>query len=95
MNPFNWPRIFAAQFSRSDFAQQYYDEVLFKGATLGDMIRKEGPLITILTTDAIEGISFSFMPSQFNLLCSDYDRFPVPERWRLRRPFPGRLLPSS
>ncbi len=93
MNPFNWPRIFTAQFGRSDFAQEYYDEVLFKGATLGDMIRKEGPLINILATDAIEGISFSFVPSQFNLLCSDYDRFPVARAVTASSAFPGPFTP--
>ena len=40
MNPFNWPRLFSARFDRSDLAQEYYDEVLFKGATLGDMLRE-------------------------------------------------------
>jgi len=93
MNPFNWPWIFAAQFGRSDFAQEYYDEILFKGATLGDMIRKEGPLINILSTDAIEGISFSFVPSQFNLLCSDYDRFPVSRAVTASSAFPGPFTP--
>ena len=92
-NPFNWPRIFAAQFSRSDFTQEYYDEVLFKGATLGDMIRKEGPLIIMLATDAVEGISFSFVPSRFSLLCSDYDRFPVSRAVMASSAFPGLFTP--
>ena len=93
MNPFNWPRLFSARFDRSDLAQEYYDEVLFKGATLGDMIRKEGPLINILATDAVEGISFSFLPSQFNLICSDYDRFPVSRAVTASSALPGPFSP--
>lgn len=93
MNPFNWPRLFSAQFDRSDLAQEYYDETLFKGATLGDMIKKEGPLVTILATDAIEGISFAFVPQQFNLICSDYDRFPVSRAVTASSAFPGPFSP--
>ena len=93
MNPFSWPRLFSAQFDRSDLAQEYYDEILFKGATLGDMIRKEGPLVTILATDAIEGVSFSFVPQQFNLICSDYDRFPVSRAVTASSAFPGPFSP--
>ena len=92
-NPFNWPRLFSAQFDRSDLAQEYYDEILFKGATLGDMIKKEGPLVTILATDAIEGISFSFVPQHFNLICSDYDRFPVSRAVTASSAFPGPFSP--
>jgi NTE family protein len=93
MNPFNWPRLFSAQFDRSDLAQEYYDEILFKGATLGDMIKKEGPLVIILATDAIEGISFSFVPQQFNLICSDHDRFPVSRAVTASSAFPGPFSP--
>lgn len=93
MNPLNWPRMFSAQFDRSDLAQEYYDEILFKGATLGDMIRKEGPLVDILATDAIEGISFSFVPQHFNLICSDYDRFPVSRAVTASSAFPGPFSP--
>jgi len=93
MNPLNWPRLFSARFDRSDLAQEYYDEVLFKGVTLGEMIRKDGPLINILATDAVEGISFSFLPSQFNLICSDYDRFPVARAVTASSALPGPFSP--
>jgi NTE family protein len=93
MNPFNWPRLASAQFDRSDLAQEYYDEILFKGATLGEMIRKEGPLVTILATDAVEGIPFPFLPQQFNLICSDYDRFPVSRAVTASSALPGPFSP--
>ena len=93
VNPLNWPRLFSARFDRSDLAQEYYDEVLFKSATLGDMLRKEGPLINILATDAVEGISFSFLPAQFNMICSDYDRFPVARAVTASSALPGPFSP--
>ena len=97
MNPFNWPRLFSARFDRffpSDLAQEYYDEVLFKGATLGRHDQKKKvPLINILATDAVEGISFSFLPSQFNLICSDYNRFPVSRAVTASSALPGPFSP--
>ena len=93
MNPINWVLLASAQFDRSDLAQEYYDEVLFKGATLGDMIKREGPLINILATDAIGGISFEFVPSYFNLICSDYDHFPVSRAVTASSAFPGPFSP--
>ena len=57
------------------------------------MIKKEGPLVTILATDAIEGISFSFVPQHFNLICSDYDRFPVSRAVTASSAFPGPFSP--
>lgn len=93
INPLNWPRLASARFDRSDLAEDYYDKVLFKGATLGDMIRKEGPLINILATDAVEGISFSFLPAQFNMICSDYDRFPVARAVTASSALPGPFSP--
>jgi NTE family protein len=93
MNPLNWPLLASARFDRSDLAQDYYDEILFKGSTLGDMIRKEGPLISILATDAVEGISFTFLPTQFNMICSDYDRFPVSRAVTASSAIPGPFSP--
>lgn len=93
INPLNWPQLASARFDRSDLAEDYYDKVLFKGATLGEMIRKEGPLINILATDAVEGISFSFLPAQFNMICSDYDRFPVARAVTASSALPGPFSP--
>ena len=76
-NPVNWVRLWSPRFGRSDMAQEYYDYKLFKGATLGDIAKKPGPVVIVLATEAIEGISFGFTPSQFALICSDFDKFPV------------------
>ena len=92
-NPVNWVRLWSPRFGRSDLAQEYYDSRLFKGATLGDIAKKPGPVIVVLATEAIEGISFAFTPSQFALLCSDFDRFPVSRAVAASAAFPGALSP--
>ena len=93
-NPVNWVRLWSPRFGRSDMAQEYYDDRLFKGATLGDIAKKpDGPVTVILATEAIEGISFAFTPSQFALICSDFDKFPVARAVSASAAFPGALSP--
>ncbi len=92
-NPVNWVRLWSPRFGRSDMAQEYYDEKLFKGATLGDIAEKSGPVIVVLATEVIEGISFAFTPSQFALICSDFDKFPVSRAVAASAAFPGALSP--
>ncbi|NPV03864.1 MAG: patatin-like phospholipase family protein [Syntrophaceae bacterium] len=92
-NPVNWFRLLSPRYGRSDLAQEHYDERLFRGATLGDIARKPGPVVVILATDAGEGISFAFTPSQFALICADFDRFPVSRAVAASAAFPGALSP--
>ena len=92
-NPVNWVRLWSPRFGRSDMVQEYYDYKLFKGATLGDIAKKPGPVVIVLATEAIEGISFGFTPSQFALICSDFDKFPVSRAVAASAAFPGALSP--
>jgi len=93
-NPVNWVRLWSPRYGRSDMAQEYYDNKLFKGATLGDIAKKpDGPVTVILATEASEGVSFAFTPSQFALICSDFDQFPVARAVAASAAFPGALSP--
>jgi len=92
-NPVNWVRLWSPRYGRSDMAQEYYDYKLFKGATLGDIAKKPGPVVIVLATEAVEGISFAFTPSQFALICSDFDKFPVSRAVAASAAFPGALSP--
>lgn len=38
-NPFNWPKLLGGSYGRSELAVDYYDEILFGGATFGDLLR--------------------------------------------------------
>jgi NTE family protein len=93
LNPFNWPRLWSSRFGRSDLAQEYYDALLFNGATLADMSRKDGPIVMILATDAINGITFPFIPETFDQICSDFNQFPVSRAVTASSAVPGPLSP--
>lgn len=94
-NPLNWPRLNSPSFGRSDLAQEYYDEILFDKATLADMTGTDRPVISILATDAVEGVSFPFTQETFDLICSDFTRFPVSRAVAASSAVPGPLSPVS
>jgi len=78
LNPFNWFVLGSPLFGRSDYAAEYYDEILFEGKTFGDMLKREGaPIIQINATEISTSTQFTFIQSIFDLLCSDLSTFPV------------------
>ncbi len=93
LNPVNWIRLSSPRFGRSDLAQEFYDRMIFQGATLGDLASGKGPAVVILATDAIDGIAFSFVPGQFALICSDFETFPLARAVAASAAFPGPLSP--
>lgn len=93
INPLNWIRLFSPHFGRSDLAEEYYDNLIFHGATIGDLASGKGPAVNILATDASEGIVFPFLPSQFSLICSDFEKFPLARAVAASAAFPGALSP--
>jgi hypothetical protein len=40
LNPVNWPALASPAYGRSDLAAEYYDGILFNGATFGDILAK-------------------------------------------------------
>lgn len=71
LNPLNWPKIWSRGVGRSELASELYDEILFNGATFGDLDRGEGPLIMASATDLSTGARFVFSQSVFDVICSD------------------------
>lgn len=71
LNPLNWPRIQSPGFGRSELAAEYYDEILFGGATFGDLLRRPAPRIIVGATDFSTGARFSFTQDEFDLICSN------------------------
>ena len=47
-NPGYWPNLSSTGWGRSELAAQLYDEVLFNGATFGDLDRGNGPMILVV-----------------------------------------------
>jgi NTE family protein len=70
-NPANWSRLTSTGWGRSELAAELYDEILFNGATFGDLNRGKGPLIVASATDLSTGSRFVFNQRVFDVVCSD------------------------
>ena len=55
INPAYWGDLLSTGWGRSELAANYYDEILFNGATFGDLDRGNGPLIMASATDISTG----------------------------------------
>ena len=73
MNPANWGDLSSTGWGRSELAAQLYDEILFNGATFGDLDRGEGPYILASATDISTGGRVTFNQNIFNVMCSNLD----------------------
>jgi NTE family protein len=89
LSPINWFRLASPRFGRSELAAEYYDKILFDGATIGDFAAHNGPFIQIQATDIVDGFYFGFTPFQFGLICSDLAAFPVSRAVAASAAFPG------
>ena len=70
-SPAYWGKLSSTGFGRSELAAQLYDEILFNGATFGDLDRGGGPLILASATDISTGSRFVFNQGTFDIICSD------------------------
>ena len=70
-SPFYWPKYIGGSAGRSELAAEYYDEILFEGATFGDLLDKQTPFAIATGTDVSTGARLAFFQSEFDLLCSD------------------------
>jgi NTE family protein len=75
--PWNLIRMMSPTFGRGDFMAEYFDERIFDGRTYGELLELPAPVILINATDIDAGTQFAFDQDQFDLLCSDLDRFPL------------------
>jgi NTE family protein len=76
-NPLNWARLASLAYGRSDLAAAYYDKDLFHGATFARLQQADKPLIVINATDLASGMRMPFVQSTFDLLCADFDAYPL------------------
>ena len=74
LNPANWGELWSTDWGRSELAAELYDEILFNGATFGDLERGKGPLILASATDISTGARLVFDQDIFDVMCSDLDR---------------------
>ena len=71
LNPLNWFALGSGLYGRSEMAADYYDEILFNGATFDDLLDKPTPATAVTGTDLSTGARFPFSQDHFDLLCSD------------------------
>lgn len=71
LNPGYWPSLWSSGWGRSELASDLYDEILFHGATFGDLNRGDGPFIVASATDISTGARLPFTQTTFDVLCSD------------------------
>ena len=74
LNPFNWRKFIGGSAGRSELAAEYYDEILFEGATFGDLLDRQGPVALATGTDLSTGSRLAFFQNDFDLLCSDLNK---------------------
>ena len=74
LNPFNWWKFVGGSAGRSELAAEYYDEILFEGATFGDLLDKQTPVAIATGTDISTGSRLAFYQQDFDLLCSDLNK---------------------
>jgi len=70
-NPLTWPSVWSTGFGRSELAEQYYDEILFHGATFADLIGKPTPTAIVAATAISTGTEWVFSQNNFDVICSD------------------------
>ena len=73
-NPISWPKIVGGSYGRSELAADYYDEILFQGATFDDLMNRPAPMVMVTGTDISTGARLAFTQSDFDLLCSDLSK---------------------
>ena len=71
LSPRYWGDLLSEGWGRSELAAQLYDEILFNGATFGDLNRSNGPMIVASATDISTGSRFVFNQGTFDVICSD------------------------
>jgi NTE family protein len=77
LNPANWATLWSDNWGRSELAAQYYDEILFHGATFADLKKRPGPMIVATATDISTGSRLGFTQGAFDAICSDLDSVPL------------------
>jgi NTE family protein len=55
-NPITWPQLLSQGFGRSELAAEYYDEILFHGATYRNLQKQSTPIAVVGATDVTTGV---------------------------------------
>jgi NTE family protein len=96
LNPLHWPELFSPYYGRSDLAAEYYDKILFHGATFGDLGQDGGhPRLILNATDMANGEQFPFVPERFELIGSDLKSYRISRAIAASSAYPLLLSPIT
>jgi len=76
-DPVTWPSTLSTGFGRSELAEQYYDQILFHGATFADLAGTATPTSLVSATDIATGLRWTFSQTDFDVICSDLSKMPL------------------
>ena len=93
LNPLTWPQITGGSFTRSDLAADYYDQILFEGATFGDLRGRGGPFANVAATEVTTGARVTFNQNTFDLLCADLSKVKLARAAAASSAVPGVFAP--
>jgi NTE family protein len=96
LNPLHWPELLSPYYGRSDLAAEYYDKILFHGATFGDLGPDGGrPRLILNATDMMNGEQFPFVPEHFELIGSDLKSYRISRAIAAASAYPLLLSPIT
>jgi NTE family protein len=76
LKPSSWPLLARTRVSRSDLEVDYFDQELFNGATVYDVMTRS-PRVIITATDLVRAKPFTFTREQLNGICVDPKSIPL------------------
>jgi NTE family protein len=95
VNPIIWFKLASSTYGKADMAAEYYDKILFNGATFADMFRPGAPVVNINSTDLASGNRFPFSMPFFYLICNDLRQYPVSRAVTASSAVPGLFSPIA
>src|SRR6201999_4563278 len=93
--PWNWAWLVEPATGTNDYMARVYDRLMSHGATFDDMFRRGRPIVSINATDITNGATFPFLGTDFGLLCSDLESYPVASAVAASNGFPGLFSPVN
>jgi NTE family protein len=93
--PINLIKLASSAYGKADLAAEYYDKILFNGATFADIMRPDAPALIINATDLATGQRMGFTPVFFDALCMDLQQFPVARAVTASSAVPGLFSPIT
>jgi NTE family protein len=93
--PWNWSWLLDPATGTNDYMAGVYDRLMFHGATYEDLLKKGRPIVSITATDIANGATFPFLGTNFGLLCSDLNSYPIASAVAASNAFPVLFSPVT